>query len=334
VRHFCTYFDRNYLVQGLTLYRSLERHSAPFTLWVLCLDDSAYDTLQKMGLGNVRLTRLRELEAADPGLAAAKTNRSVIEYYFTLSPVWPRYLLTQFPEIDQITYLDSDLQFYSDPEPIFEEMGSASVLIAEHRFPDHLKELEKHGVYNVGLLSFRNDEKALECLERWRLQCLKWCYDRLEDGKFADQKYLDAWPQTLRGVHVLQHKGAGLAPWNWMLYDLSFDGEKGTVDGHPLIFFHFQGFKILNRWLFRPTIESYDPMPRQLRRRLYGGYLRELGRTGRWVRSLVPDGDIGSTGHARDTTDFRHLIRTLGYRATATRLLEGQLSLRPRFLIS
>lgn len=36
--HFCTYFESNYLVKGLVLYRSLVRHAAPFRPWVLCLD--------------------------------------------------------------------------------------------------------------------------------------------------------------------------------------------------------------------------------------------------------------------------------------------------------
>jgi hypothetical protein len=293
----------------LTLYRSLERHGGSFVLWVLCLDDATYETITRLALPDLRPIRLADLEDADPELRAVKTSRSVIEYYFTLSPAWPLFLLERFSDVDLITYVDSDLLFYSTPEPIFDELGEGSVLIIGHRFPEHLRHLETHGVYNVGLVSFRNDERGRARLAHWREQCLRWCYDRVEDGRFADQKYLDSWPQ-LPGVHVLQHKGAGLAPWNWMRYDVSLSGESRTVDGQPLIFFHFHGLKIV-RWFFQPSEGGYDPMPRKLRRKLYGGYLRELSRTQSWLRAVVPGVDIASTAQLRSvggTYTFRDIL--------------------------
>src|SRR3989304_5518851 len=60
--HFCTYFDRNYLAQGLTLYRSLMEHAGPFTLWVLCFDDTARDVLSRLNLANLRPVSLQEFE--------------------------------------------------------------------------------------------------------------------------------------------------------------------------------------------------------------------------------------------------------------------------------
>lgn len=322
-RHYCTYFDQNYLVRGLTLYRSLARHDDPFVLWVLCLDDASHATLERLAIDNLRPVRLAELERADPGLVAAKRSRSRIEYYFTLSPAWPLYLLRRFPEIDLVTYVDSDLHFYSSPEPIYRELGSNSVLVIGHRFPDHLRHLEVHGIYNVGFLVFRNDEYGLARLEEWRDQCLDWCYDRLEPGRFADQKYLDPWPDR-RGVHVLQHKGAGLAPWNWVRHDIAIADGAPTVDGDRLIFFHFHGLKVVNRWFFQPSESGYDRMPRALLRHFYGGYLRDLSGTREWVRSRVPDAELSRSASVRYA---QHTFRDTLYW-----LRRGELYTRPGFV--
>jgi hypothetical protein len=295
MRHYCTYFDRNFLLRGLALYRSLEAHAAPLRLWVLCLDDFTYDALARLERANLRPVRLSELEADDPALLAVKPTRSRVEYFFTCSPSWPRYLLRRYPAIDLITYLDADLYFYASPEPIFEELGDNSILIIGHRFPEALRHKEIYGVYNVGFLSFRNDRRGLECLDWWRERCLEWCYDQPEAGRFADQKYLDDWPHRFEGVTVLQHKGANLAPWNWRNYTLSLENGQARVDGQPLIFFHFHGFKVLSARFFEPVagVESYGVMPRCWRVWFYCGYVEALREAARWVRQVAPDTPFG-----------------------------------------
>jgi hypothetical protein len=288
VYHFCTYFDRNYLPMGLTLYRSLLEHAAPFTLWVLCFDDECHDVLSRLELGNLRPIRLSEFEEGDPALLRAKSGRSRVEYYFTCTPSWPLYLLKLHPDLQMITYLDADLMFYSSPQPIYEELGAKSVLIIGHRFPEHLRYNEIYGIYNVGLLTFRNNSTGRGCLQWWRDRCLEWCFDRTEEGKFADQKYLDDWPERFSGVAVLQQKGAGLGPWNWMNYRIEVGDGRTMVDGQPLIFYHFQGLKILGRRFFDPGIPAYGRMPARLRRTLYVPYVASVLETERWVRDRIP----------------------------------------------
>jgi len=290
-RHFCTYFDSNFLVKGLTLYRSLVQHVAePFTLWVLCLDDSTYRTLSELALPNLRPLSLDEFEAGDTDLIAAKQNRSRVEYFFTCTPSLPLYIFRRNPDAGMVTYLDADLFFFSSPAPVFEELGSRSTLIIGHRYAPRDRHLEIYGIYNVGLLSFRNDEAARECLEWWRARCLEWCYDRVEDNRFADQKYLDDWPERFRNVVVLQHKGTNVAPWNVFQYDITRQNGRVHIDSDELICYHFHRLKLLTGWLCDPGLTHFrsGAVTPELRNWIYKPYLRALSETSQWLNLQTP----------------------------------------------
>lgn len=275
--YFCTYFDNRYLPMGMALYQSLKKQCPSFQLWVLCMDRTCYDILFKLQLPNVHLIPLEDFEAGDEKLLGAKRNRTLIEYYFTCTPSLPLFILNHYPEVDQITYLDADLFFFNSPMPLFDEIGMHSIAIVEHRFPAHLRHLEKHGIYNVGWLSFKRDEHALACLQWWREQCFEWCYDRVEDGRFADQKYLDTWPDRFPGVVVLRHKGANLAPWNISNYMVREDSGRIWVDEQPLIFFHFHGLKKLNAWLYNHNLAVYSVrISSSVLRSIYAPYIATL----------------------------------------------------------
>jgi hypothetical protein len=276
--HFCTYFDQNYLLRGLALYHSLKKHCPEFKLWVLCMDNATCDILEKLSLAGVQPISLEEFERNDEPLRSAKQNRSRIEYYFTCTPSVPLYILKNWPQVNFITYLDADLFFFSSPAPLFEELRDGSVAIIGHRFSPALRRLKKNGIYNVGWLSFRRDLNALACLNWWRQKCIEWCYDHKEDGRFADQKYLDDWPNHFQNVVVLEHKGANLALWNLANYRLHCpDSNAVMVDDQVLIFFHFHGLKKVNGWLYDPCWKEYQiKPPAVLRKKIYALYIRTL----------------------------------------------------------
>jgi hypothetical protein len=276
-RHFCTYFDHRYLPRGLALHDSLQRHCSPFVLWVLCLDDLCYDALRRLELPGVRPISLSQFEKADPALLVAKGNRSLQEYYFTCTPSLPRYVLGTEAGIDLITYVDADLFFFSDPGPIYSELGSASIGIVSHRFAPELSDKAIYGKYNVGILCFRRNQESARCLEWWRERCLEWCHDRVEDGRFADQKYLDEWPRLFGSVKVLENKGVNLAPWNVANYTLTEVGGLPSADGDRLIVYHFHALNKIGRWVFDPGLKMYGAKANRLiRRSIYAPYLKVL----------------------------------------------------------
>ncbi len=273
---YCTYFDRGFLAQGLALWRSLAAHDPEARLWVLALDEFTAEVLCEFAEERLGVVTLAEIEAGDAALVAAKANRTRVEYYFTLSPCWPRWLLARHPEIARFTYLDADMFFFASPVPIFSAMDAAgaSVLITAHRFPAWLRHYEQHGKFNVGILSFRNDAVGRGCLDDWRARCLAWCHDRLEDGKYADQKYLDAWPAQLgAALLVLDRPGVNLAPWNWVQYDFV---SRAWVDEQELVLFHFARFRPARGGWWRSGQLEYGVMPRALRHAIYLPYMCAL----------------------------------------------------------
>lgn len=334
---FCTYFDHRYLSRALALYRSLVAQSVRFRLFAICLDDEARRLLAALDLPGLTAIELAEVERHEPRLLRAKTNRSLVEYYFTLSPAVPLYLFERFADLQVLTYLDADLYFFAHPAPLFARLSGRSIGVIEHRFPRKLARLARFGRFNVGWLTFRRDEQGLDCLRTWNEECLAWCYDRLEGERYADQKYLDAWPGRYSGLAVLDHPGANVAPWN--LADVRILGGaagprvqaraegEGTaraseVPACPLIFFHFQGFKELAPGIFDTGLyrfrEPYTPVLRDL---LFAPYhaallaatelLATAGTTcaATVIRDLPPPGIVGLVRRLKRRLKFFYHLR-------------------------
>lgn len=248
-----TYFDKNYLSRGVALYNSLKDNIDEFTLYILCLDDITknYFITNQNKYSNVITLLLTDLEKTDIELEACKTNRSKIEYYFTLSPCLPLYLLKKY-NLSHICSLDADILFYANPKPIFDYLDKYSIIITPHKFSNEIKELEKFGRYNVSFQIFKKDKDGLACLEKWRQQCIEWCSDIFDEqnDRFADQKYLDKWSVYFPNkVKDLDDNISGLAPWNLNHYQLSIKDNKIYSNNERLIFFHFHHFKLFNKYL-------------------------------------------------------------------------------------
>lgn len=284
--HFCTYFDQYYLVKGVALLNSLHAHSSEFTLYVLCFDDESFEALRALGDPACRPISVHEFEAADPATAGVRALRSRLEYYFSCTPALPLFILKNYPDVDVVTYLDADLFFFSSLLPVMERTSLCSILVVGLRHPDSWTDAsEKYGRYNVGFISWRNDEHGRACLEWWRLRCIEWCFDRIENDLFADQKYLDQWPLLFQRVHELDLKGANLAFWNWDRYLIQFLGGEGTVDGEPIMFCHMSRVRHIWRCLYLLNFDHPFRVPPTIRKGCFVPYVEALVRAERLLSS-------------------------------------------------
>jgi hypothetical protein len=302
------------------MYESLAAHSAEFHLYIFSFDKIADRILKKMNLPNVTVVSLEDFETEE--LKRVKKERSKAEYCWTCTSSTISYVLSNY-KVKECTYLDSDLLFFSDPAVLISELDryNKNVLMTEHRFSllPRLYEEKRGGRFCVQFLTFRNEASSLRVLERWRNQCIEWCYARYEDGKFGDQKYLEEWPHIYNNTHILEHPGGGVAPWNLDSY--RFFQNRGKISGiirktgkeFELVFYHFQYVKFLENKTF--DIGWYHISP-YIKKLLYLPYLRKIEEIEARLASFDPE--YHKTITIFKTDSFRNKIKTglkkvLGY---------------------
>ena len=287
--NFCTLYNSGYAAKGLAMYWSLRKVCPEFRLYVFAFDDVLAEALKKMALPNMTVVMLKEFE--DEDLLRVKPTRTAGEYCWTCSSSTIYYCLTHYG-IDHCTYIDADLYFYSNPQVLIDEMGDDDVLITSHRYSDQYKTEEKAGKYCVQFMTFKNTERGMKVLKWWREACLNWCYNRYEDGKFGDQKYLDDWTTRFEGVHELEHLGGGVAPWNMQQYTFVKQGDKyigtetATGEKFELVFFHYHACHCFRKGLLREFSYVWYVWNKQNWDVLFKPYAKELIRAFRAMRKV------------------------------------------------
>lgn len=304
MEHYVTIFDSLFLPQGIALHRSIERHCDFYTLWILCVDQEAFNSIEHLKLPNIRPLNLIDLEGAE--LKLIRSTRTLREYCWTLTPISARFVFEADQSVRRITYLDADTWFRKNPKPIFQELNASSkgVLITDHAYAPEYDVSVESGQYCVQFVSFdRNLGESVRAW--WEDHCKEWCYAKAEDGKFGDQKYLDQWPILFEDiVHVAQNKEWFLAPWNATRF------PHGNA-----IFWHFQGLRLIkngNRW--KAFYGTY-PLPRVVREYIYAPYLKDL----RYAIDLLVKNDIPVASQFK-----------LTYRSQLKNFMRGILDLRWR----
>lgn len=239
MNYFCTLSDMGYMQRTLGLYVSMMARCKPCTLYMLALNEETYDYLSEQQYENMVVVPMSEFET--DRLRAVRSTRSWVEYVWTCVPDWTAYVLREFG-IPNVGYIDGDCFFFNSPETLYEEVGDADVGLTPHRFSPEHKRKVINGIHNGGFMYIKNSPRGFERLGVWAEKSIEWCYHGHGDkpDQFGNQKYLDNWPEV-DGVHVIEHKGVNLAPWNQTQYKYSVVNGEAYVEGDPIIFYHFHG---------------------------------------------------------------------------------------------
>jgi hypothetical protein len=131
----------------------------------------------------------------------------------------------------------------------------------------------------VGWVGFRDDHNGKVVLDWYSERTLEWCSDSPEDGKYADQGYLNSFP-SFEGVKILTSPGFNLAPWNIPRHHITLSPKPTKtsvlVDGDNLTFFHFHGLRKVGKRFVTGEFVYGSRINSVLKKFVYAPYAEKL----------------------------------------------------------
>jgi hypothetical protein len=238
--------DKNYLLFGISLIRSLQKESSiPLTIHYYCIDNFSFNALTKLNLSNVVVYNEQMLLDSNTSIINEfiKLKKHNYTYFcWSVASVFTNHIMNLIDN-DSVTYIDSDILFHQDIKIIFNEIQNKDIGIFKHRFLRDDQESE-YGKYNVGIVYFKNSPKGKELLNWWADGVVYKKY--AEYATCGDQKYLEYFPKNCSSeeIYIDDNIGHG-APWQWQVCNLDridegLIGWRGKMQ--PFVFTHFSKF--------------------------------------------------------------------------------------------
>ena len=149
-------------------------------------------------------------------------------------------------------YFDPDIVVLSKLDGLIREFKSGSVLLTPHltapettveAILDNEFSVLRHGIYNLGFVGVKNSPHGNAFAAWWSDRLLDYCFDDMPRGIFTDQRWVDIAPAAFDGIRILRSPVYNVATWNLTHRQVGGSLKDGlTVNGLPIVFYHFSGF--------------------------------------------------------------------------------------------
>jgi glycosyltransferase involved in cell wall biosynthesis/SAM-dependent methyltransferase len=238
--HACTIIARNYLPYARVLAESFAEHHPGERFTTLILDaaddlDEPFDVLTpyEIGIEPDELHRMAMIYDLKELATAVK-------------PWLLRTLLDNGADVS--VYFDPDIAIYQPLDDIGVLAQEHSIVLTPHTIdpipddgclPDYSMIMHA-GIYNLGFIAV--SESAIPFLDWWSDRLSRCCLVALDQALFVDQRWVDFVP-ALFEHYILLDPGCNVAYWNLHKRLVRRENDHFEVNGSPLRFFHFSGFK-------------------------------------------------------------------------------------------
>ncbi|WP_338646043.1 hypothetical protein V5J73_11585 [Flavobacterium sp. KS-LB2] len=261
-----TICSNNYLAQAKTLGDSLFEKN-PNYKFIIGLCDELSNEIDYSFFGNIEILPVSQINIYCFDEIIKKYD--IIELNTSIKPSFFKYFINKYEDLETIIYFDPDIQIFDNLLLLEEHLKENDVLLTPHILNpigvDNLSPYENlflnFGIYNLGFLGLNpKSQNALNLLDWWEDKTLKIGFNRVAQGLFVDQLWLNLAPIFFKKVKVLEEYGFNVAPWN--LHERNtielVDDKCIMVDGSRLVFYHFSSYNFTKPELFSKSYNRYN----------------------------------------------------------------------------
>lgn len=244
-RALVTIISKNYLPFARTLYKSVKSKNENIDFFTFIVDEeSSYLDVTGMQILCVDVVNISNYKQRAMYFDITELNTSV-------KPDVILYLLSI--GYHSVIYLDPDIKVFHNLDSLFSPLENnvydfiltphITEPILDQFFPTEIDML-KTGIYNLGFIGV--GVGGFDIIKWWAKRLEKFGFNDTANGLFTDQKWIDLLPGLSDRVFIERGKGFNMAYWNMHERHLEYKDYEYTVEGRPLIFFHFSGLDTKN----------------------------------------------------------------------------------------
>ncbi|MEP7290140.1 MAG: glycosyltransferase [Chloroflexota bacterium] len=249
-----TIISKNYLASARVLMQSIQQYHPNIALVVVLVDEvnGDFDPAQEP------FHLFRAVELGIHNWSHFSMKYDIMELNTAVKPYAMRLFMERY-DAQKVIYFDPDIAIYHSLDPLLELLDRYLCVLTPHithsldddRSPGELDFL-RVGTFNLGFFALSKRDGWHRLLRWWEDKLYENCTREIERGLFVDQHWMDLVPSLFNLVYILRDPGYNVAYWNLSGREIARDPSGSyTVNGQPLIFFHFSGF-----WLAHPELVS------------------------------------------------------------------------------
>ena len=240
-----TISPQSHLHEALTTADSFLEHNKDIDYTILVTDQEDFTELQKFYpsisfkcVNDINYEILNEISEI----------YTELEFAYALTPFVIKHLLDK--SYDQVLFLKLETLVLGKLDPLFIELNHRSAIVTPHLlFPDisvtninQEVDVLMAGVFNGGIVGFRNTTEALKYLNWWGQKTKSQCFRDISNGLHFEQRWLDFITSYIVDLGVVRNAGVNVAHWNLHERKLKIVNGMLYAGGDKCLVFRFSGY--------------------------------------------------------------------------------------------